>query len=180
MSNLLDQVLSTEAKARSLEDKDISNIRGFISKVGDIESNNRPDRYQDDSDESAGRGKFQFENDKGSNASKTAAKRLSQWEEKNGKLPLSKAERDELSKPSPNFAKLSEDTQDAMFIINMSIAENVPFTKIAKGEIPQKEAWIKYHWAGSEEEAENKRKMWDERQAINQAMQARTFVSSLN
>jgi hypothetical protein len=82
-------------------------------------------------------------------------------------------------KVSPDFSVLSEDTQDALFLINLSVAPNVPFTDIAKGKIPQKEAWIKYHWAGSEDEAASKSKMWDMRMIKNKAKQAKTFIESL-
>jgi hypothetical protein len=179
MSDLLNQVLGIEAKKRKLNDQDLSNLKSFMNNVGEIESNNIPDRYQNDSENSAGRGKYQFENDKGSNAAKTAANRLAQWEKANGKLDIPPKERKELSKPSPNFAALSEPVQDALFLVNMSIAPQVPFSDIAKGKIPQKEAWIKYHWAGSEKEAPKKSRMWDMRQMEKQADKAKTFVSSL-
>jgi hypothetical protein len=179
MSDLLNKVLGIEAKKRKLNDQDLSNLKSFMNNVGEIESNNIPDRYQNDSKDSAGRGKYQFENDKGSNAAKTAANRLAQWEKANGKLDIPLKEREELSKPSPNFAALSEPVQDALFLVNMSIAPQVPFSDIAKGKIPQKEAWIKYHWAGSEKEAPKKSRMWDMRQMEKQANKAKTFVSSL-
>jgi hypothetical protein len=179
MSDLLNQVLGIEAKKRKLNDQDLSNLKSFMNNVGEIESNNIPDRYQNDSKDSAGRGKYQFENDKGSNAAKTAANRLAQWEKANGKLDIPLKEREELSKPSPNFAALSEPVQDALFLVNMSIAPQVPFSDIAKGKIPQKEAWIKYHWAGSEKEVPKKSRMWDMRQMEKQANKAKTFVSSL-
>jgi hypothetical protein len=179
MSDLLNQVLGIEAKKRKLNDQDLSNLKSFMNNVGEIESNNIPDRYQNDSKDSAGRGKYQFENDKGSNAAKTAANRLAQWEKANGKLDIPLKEREELSKPSPNFAALSEPVQDALFLVNMSIAPQVPFSDIAKGKIPQKEAWIKYHWAGSEKEAPKKSRMWDMRQMEKQANKAKTFISSL-
>lgn len=179
MSDLLNQVLGIEAKKRKLNDQDLSNLKSFMNNVGEIESNNIPDRYQNDSEDSAGRGKYQFENDKGSNAAKTAANRLAQWEKANGKLDIPLKEREELSKPSPNFAALSEPVQDALFVVNMSIAPQVPFNDIAKGKIPQKEAWIKYHWAGSPEEAQKKARMWDMRQMQNKAKEAKTFISSL-
>ena len=179
MSDLLNQVLGIEAKKRNLNDQDLSNLKSFMNNVGEIESNNIPDRYQNDSEDSAGRGKYQFENDKGSNAARTAANRLAQWEKANGTLDIPPNEREELAKPSPNFASLSEPVQDALFLVNMSIAPKVPFSDIAKGKIPQKEAWIKYHWAGSPEEASKKARMWDMRQMQNKAKEAKTFISSL-
>ena len=179
MSDLLNTVIEIESKKRKLNSDDISNIRSFMHNVGDIESNNISTRYQGDSEESAGRGKYQFENNKGSNSAKTAANRLNQWEKLNQKLPISEKDREELKKPSPDFSVLSEETQDALFLINLSVAPNVPFTDIAKGKIPQKEAWIKYHWAGSEDEAASKSKMWDMRMIKNKAKQAKTFIESL-
>jgi hypothetical protein len=179
MSDPLSQVLGIEAKKRKLNNQDLSNLKSFMNNVGEIESNNIPDRYQNDSEDSAGRGKYQFENDKGSNAAKTAANRLAQWEKANGALDIPANEREELSKPSPNFAVLSEPVQDALFLVNMSIAPQVPFSDIARGKIPQKDAWIKYHWAGSEKEAPKKARMWDMRQMQNKADKAKTFISSL-
>jgi hypothetical protein len=179
MSDPLSQVLGIEAKKRKLNNQDLSNLKSFMNNVGEIESNNIPDRYQNDSEDSAGRGKYQFENDKGSNAARTAANRLAQWEKVNGALDIPANEREELSKPSPNFAVLSEPVQDALFLVNMSIAPKVPFSDIARGKIPQKEAWIKYHWAGSPEEAPKKARMWDMRQMQNKAKEAKTFISSL-
>ena len=179
MSDLLNQVLGIEARKRKLSSQDLSNLKSFMNNVGEIESNNIPDRYQNDSKDSAGRGKYQFENDKGSNAARTAANRLAQWEKANGTLDIPSNEREELAKSSPNFAVLSEPVQDALFLVNMSIAPKVPFSDIARGKIPQKEAWIKYHWAGSPEEAPKKERMWDIRQMQNKAKEAKTFISSL-
>lgn len=179
MSDLLNQVLGIEARKRKLSSQDLSNLKSFMNNVGEIESNNIPDRYQNDSKDSAGRGKYQFENDKGSNAARTAANRLAQWEKANGTLDIPSNEREELAKSSPNFAVLSEPVQDALFLVNMSIAPKVPFSDIARGKIPQKEAWIKYHWAGSPEEAPKKERMWDMRQMQNKAKEAKTFISSL-
>jgi hypothetical protein len=65
MSDPLSQVLGIEAKKRKLNSQDLSNLKSFMNNVGEIESNNIPDRYQNDSEDSAGRGKYQFENDKG-------------------------------------------------------------------------------------------------------------------
>ena len=179
MSDPLSQVLGIEARKRKLSSQDLSNLKSFMNNVGEIESNNIPDRYQNDSEDSAGRGKYQFENDKGSNAARTAANRLAQWEKANGTLDIPSNEREELAKSSPNFAALSEPVQDALFLVNMSIAPKVPFSDIARGKIPQKEAWIKYHWAGSPEEAPKKERMWDMRQMQNKAKEAKTFISSL-
>ena len=184
MSKLFSEVLRTEAESRDLNADDVARLLSLSRKVGEIESNNIPTRTQGDSDKGIGRGKYQFEGEGGSNAAKTAANRLVQWEEKHKSLDLSKKERAELLKNSPDFSKLSEDAQDALFIINLSIAGGVPLTDIAKGNIAEKEAWIKYHWAGKEEERPSKENMWDARfsekaQLAKRANTAKTFVDAI-
>lgn len=184
MSKLFSEVLRTEAKERDLNADDVARLLTLSRKVGEIESNNIPTRTQGDSAEGIGRGKYQFETEKGSNAARTAANRLLQWESKHKSLDLSKEERTELLKNSPDFSKLSEDAQDALFIINLSIAEGVPLTDIAKGKISDKEAWLAYHWAGSEDKRASKEQMWDSRfseqaQLDKRANTAKTFVDAL-
>lgn len=184
MSKLFSEVLRTEAKARDLNADDVARLLSLSRKVGEIESNNIPTRTQGDSAKGIGRGKYQFEGKAGSNAAKTAANRLLQWESKHKSLDLSKEERTELRKNSPDFSKLSEDVQDALFIINLSIADGVPLTDIAKGVIDEKEAWIKYHWAGNEKQRPSKEQMWDKRfskeaQLAKRANTAKTFPSAL-
>ena len=184
MSKLFSEVLRTEAKARDLNVDDVARLLTFSNRVAEIESNNIADRTQGDSEKGIGRGKYQFENAGGSNAAKTAANRLAQWEEQHKFLDIPKEDRVELGKDSPDFSKLSEDTQDALFIINMSIADGVPLTDIAKGKVSDKEAWIKYHWAGDPSKVSAKESMWDTRfnpqEAVaKRAKTAKTFVSAL-
>ena len=184
MSKLFSEVLRTEAKARDLNVDDVARLLSLSRKVGEIESNNIPTRTQGDSAAGIGRGKYQFEGEAGSNAAKTAANRLLQWESKHKSLDLSKEERTELLKNSPDFSKLSEDAQDALFIINLSIADGVPLTDIAKGDIDEKEAWVKYHWAGSEDKRPSKEQMWDSRfseeaQLAKRANTAKTFMDAI-
>jgi Rad3-related DNA helicase len=183
MSSITNKVLKVEADSRNLNAEDLTNLLGFARKVGEIESNNIPDRLQGDDPNLAGRGKYQFENDKGSNAAKTAATRLKQWESKNEPLPIPKKDREELSKPSPDFSKLSEDTQDALFFINLSIHPTAPFTDIAKGKISNKDAWLNYHWAGADADKESKSSMWDNRfsnsSLAKAAKTAKTFPEAL-
>jgi len=182
MSSITNKVLKVEADSRKLGEAELTNLLGFARKVGEIESNNIPDRKQDDSEKGIGRGKYQFEGKGGSNAAKTAANRLKQWENKNEALPIPKADRVELSKDSPDFSKLSEDTQDALFFINLSVGEGIPFTDIAKGKVSNKEAWLKYHWAGSDEDRPAKESMWDSRfnnSLLKRAQAAKTFPEAL-
>jgi len=184
LNKLFSEVLQTEAKERGLSPNDVARLFSLSRKVGEIESNNIASRTQGDTSDGIGRGKYQFESAKGSNAAKTAANRLIQWEDKHKTLDLSQEERAELSKDSPDFSKLSEDAQDALFIINLSVAEGVPLTDIAKGNIDEKEAWIRYHWAGSEDQRLSKEQMWDSRfsekaQISKRAQIAKTFPEAL-
>jgi hypothetical protein len=146
-----------------------------MNNVGEIESNNIPDDTRMTAKILREEASTSLKTTKAVTQLRQHANRLAQWEKANGKLDIPLKEREELSKPSPNFAALSEPVQDALFLVNMSIAPQVPFSDIAKGKIPQKEAWIKYHWAGSEKEAPKKSRMWDMRQMEKQANKAKTF-----
>jgi hypothetical protein len=185
MSDLLNKVLGIEAKRRNLSNEDISNFKGFMNKVSFVESKGNPYAYQSNNPNLPGRGKYQYENDavvegkKGSNHALTVANRLENWEKTNEKLPIPPEDRKELSKKSPDFAKLSEATQDALFVIDKSMAGDVPFSDLAKGKIPQSEAYLKYHWRGSDKEKDKKLAQWNREMQDMQAMQARTFSNAI-
>lgn len=184
------QVLRVEANMRSLEREDLERLKEWANSVAEIESNNIPDRKQGDSETGIGRGKYQFEIKKevdgktvGSGSAITAAQRLKNWEEKNGKLNIPEEDRKELAKDIPDFSKLTEPTQDAIFFIHHSLKENVPLTAIAKGEYDPKEAWLNFHWAGDKEDRLAKSLMWDARISDSYlskaANVAKTFIGAL-
>ena len=178
--SLFDKVLQTEAEKRNLSKKDLSRLRNWALNVGHIESDNNYTRTQNDDPEGIGRGKYQFENSKGSGTAKTAANRIQNWEKINGSLDISKEDRAELSKEDPDFSKLSEDVQDAAFIIHHSLHPGTPLTQIAKGSFPQAEAWVRYHWAGPETDAQSKYDMWNKRiDAPIRAATAGTFPEAM-
>lgn len=155
-------VLKKEAERRNLGDAEVARLKEWANNVAELESNNNPSRTQGDSPTGIGRGKYQFEKG-GSNTAKVAANRFMNWEKANGTVKIPEEDRKELQKESPDFSVLSEDTQDAVFFIHHSLHPLTPITKIAEGTYPQKDAWIDFHWAGSEKERPKKEKMWDDR-----------------
>lgn len=184
------KVLQTESKKRNLKKEDVKRLRTWAENVADLESEGIPDRLQNDSENGIGRGKYQFEvqrdvNGKkvGSGTAKTAANRFFNWEEENGKLNIPKKDREELKKDMPDFSKLSEETQDAVFFIHHSLHPRTPLSEIAKGEYDPKEAWVNFHWAGNPEEAPSKRNMWDSRienkTTAKLANLANTFIQAI-
>jgi len=180
----LGYVLQTEAKKRNLEKKDLSRLADWANKVGEIESKNIPDSTQNNKEKGIGRGKYQFESTAGSGTAVTARNRFNAWEKENGALDIPKSDRQELEKKDPDFSKLSEQTQDILFFIHHSKHPRTPLTKIAKGTVSPKDAWIKYHWAGKSEDILAKETMWNARfdkgnYKAKLANLANTFVNAI-
>ena len=112
-------------------------------------------------DDGPGRGKYQYETSKGSGANKTAITRYKEFYKKNNlKIP------DEyeilLSEKDVDFSKLPEELQNDIFYADKNEGL-IPLDDLASGKLTSKEAWLKYHWAGKEEDRPMKEKMWDER-----------------
>ena len=188
MNSLQDMVLSVEAQERNLAPEEIERLKYFASQVAEIESNNKADRQQGDDPSLPGKGKYQFETNAkgGSNSAFTANNRLRNWEKRFGSLPIPEKDRKELQKKSPDFSRLSEDTQDALFFINLSQHETAPLTELAKGKIANKNMWLDFHWAGGKNSPElipEKEEMWDKRfrsSTLNQrALTANTFPEAM-
>ena len=136
-----------------------------MDKVGQIESNNIPDRVQGDTSTGIGRGKYQYELSTGSGANKTASNRLFQSLSTLGisldDIPV--RDRQILIGEDPDFSVLSEDVQDLVFLADKFQAGDVDLNAIAKGDIPLKEAWLNTHWRGTEKDRAEKAQMWDNR-----------------
>lgn len=184
------KVLQTEAKKRNLTKEEVKRLRKWANNVAEVESEGIANRLQNDSENGIGRGKYQFEIQKnvngekvGSGTAKTAANRFFNWEKQNGKLNIPKKDREELKKDMPDFSKLSENTQDAVFFIHHSLHPQTPLSKIAKGNYDPKEAWINFHWAGDDKKAPAKRNMWDSRienkRIAKIANLANTFIQAI-
>ena len=112
-------------------------------------------------DDGPGRGKYQYETSKGSGANETAITRYKEFYKKNNlKIP------DEyeilLSEKDVDFSKLPEELQNDIFYADKNEGL-IPLDDLASGKLTSKEAWLKYHWAGKEEDRPMKEKMWDKR-----------------
>jgi hypothetical protein len=147
-------------------------------KIAEIESNNVPNRIQlikrdgQMVQDGPARGKYQFEMfyGGGSGAAKTAVNRtINFYKNNNQKVP------DELYKLSLqediDFSKLPESLQDDIFYANAAEKKGFNLDDLASGKLTQKDAWLNYHWAGSDEERGKKAKLWEERfKAIEQSL----------
>jgi hypothetical protein len=56
---------------------------------------------------------------------------------------------------NPDFSKLSEDMQDAIFYADKAMGK-MPVTDLVKGNLSQEDAWADYHWAGNPKERQTK------------------------
>ena len=146
-------------------------LQRYGRKVAEIESNNMPTRIQDielDNGEiisdGPARGKYQYEMfyRGGSGAAKTAVNStINLYKKYNQKVP------DELYKLSlqedVDFSKLPESLQDDIFYASSAQKKGFLLDDLASGKLSEKDAWLNYHWAGSDEERGQKAKMWEER-----------------
>lgn len=161
-------LLEREAKKRGWGDEEIQRFESWRNQVAEIESNNIASRTQGDSETGIGRGKYQYELGKsggGSGAAKTAVKRLTNYLDRNN-LSLSMLPKQDiavLQSKEPDFSKLSEETQDIIFLADKAEAKDVPLNQLVMGEISPQEAWLDWHWRGSSKERPAKMKMWDTR-----------------
>lgn len=169
MNNLTyNLLLEREASKRGWGEEEVGRFENWRNQVAEIESNNIANRTQGDSDTGIGRGKYQYELGKaggGSGAAKTAVTRLNTYLDRNN-LSLSMLPKEDvaiLQSKEPDFSKLSEETQDIIFLADKSMAKDVPLNKLVSGEISPQEAWLDWHWRGSKKERPAKMKMWDTR-----------------
>ena len=155
-------LLEKEAAKRKWTPQEKAIFDAWRNSVGQVESKNIPSRTQGDSPKGIGRGKYQYETSVGSATNKTAKTRLEKFLKRNGYSinDLPAQDRKELSKPDPDFAKLSEDTQDQLFLADKVIAPEVKLDDIVKGKIDFDDAWIRYHWKGGNAKQDDKRQQW--------------------
>ena len=62
-----------------------------------------------------------------------------------------------------DFSKLPESLQDDIFYASAAQKEGFLLDDLASGKLSEKDAWLNYHWAGSDEERGKKAKEWEER-----------------
>ena len=112
------------------------------------------------------RGIYQYEikgTKDGSGASETALNRFYTYISKNN-LSIPLEYEDELKnlsdKNNPDFTELSPELQSQIFYADKALG-TIPLDKLADGSLSSRDAWVKYHWAGSEKERPDKEEQFD-------------------
>jgi hypothetical protein len=112
------------------------------------------------------RGIYQYEikgTKDGSGASETALNRFYNYISKNN-LSIPLEYEDELKnlsdKNNPDFTELSPELQSQIFYADKALG-TIPLDKLADGSLSSRDAWVKYHQAGSEKERPDKEEQFD-------------------
>ena len=142
-----------QAYISTLSEEQIDELKKHSELVGYMESDNIPDRVQIGG--GPGRGKHQYEikgSIDGSGASKTAVNRYINFKIDRG---LKLTERDLLLKQdkNPDFSKLPEDLQDAIFYADKALGY-LPVNDLVNKKLSHEEAWVDYHLIGNKEDRE--------------------------
>ena len=141
---------------RNYSDEEILVLKRHADYVANAESDNIANRIQMGG--GPGRGKYQYElsteNKSGQQGAKTAVNRYINFK-KDKKLTLTKEDKQLMQDKNPDFSKLSEDMQDAIFYADKAMGK-MPVTDLVKGNLSQEDAWADYHWAGNPEERQTK------------------------
>jgi hypothetical protein len=111
------------------------------------------------------RGIYQYEikgTKDGGGASETALNRFYNYISKNN-LSIPLEYEDELknlsNKNNPDFTELSSELQSQIFYADKALGA-IPLDKLADGSLSSEDAWVKYHWAGSERKRPDKEKQF--------------------
>ena len=141
---------------RNYSDEEISVLKRHADYVANAESDDIANRIQIGG--GPGRGKYQYElsteNKSGQQGAKTAVNRYINFK-KDKKLTLTEEDKQLMQDKNPDFSKLSEDMQDAIFYADKAMGK-MPVTDLVKGNLSQEDAWADYHWAGNPEERQTK------------------------
>ena len=148
---------------RNYTDEEIEVLKQHADYVANAESDRIPDRIQMGG--GPGRGKYQYEiatEDKpGQQGAKTAVNRYINLKNKYG-IPLTEEDMLLRQDENPDFSKISEDMQDAIFYADKAMG-NMPVGNLVKGRLSHEDAWADYHWAGDPQEREKKIKYFIEK-----------------
>ena len=148
---------------RNYTDEEIEVLKQHADYVANAESDRIPDRIQMGG--GPGRGKYQYEivtEDKpGQQGAKTAVNRYINLKNKYG-IPLTEEDMLLRQDENPDFSKISEDMQDAIFYADKAMG-NMPVGNLVRGRLSHEDAWADYHWAGDPQEREKKIKYFIEK-----------------
>lgn len=172
--------LQFEAQRRGWDDQGVANFEGWRNAVGQVESRNIPTRTQGDSAQGIGRGKYQYElkpaakDSKASGANLTAVNRLKAFLPRYGYSidDLPPADKKELSSSNPDFSKLSENTQDIIFLADKSEASDTRLNDLASGKVSARDAWLDWHWKGDPKERQSQAAKWERNSQYTQPTSA--------
>ena len=141
---------------RNYSDEEMLVLKRHADYVANAESDNIANRIQMGG--GPGRGKYQYElstkNKPGQQGAKTAVNRYVEFKKTNN-IPLTNEDNQLIQNKNPDFSKLSEDMQDAIFYADKAMG-NMPVTDLVKGNLSQEDAWADYHWAGNPNERQTK------------------------
>lgn len=138
-----ERYITALAKKKGWTPQQTENFRKYGDAVAFTESNNNPNAVQIGG--GPGRGKYQYEV---GGSVQTALNRLKSFNRAMGiEDNFTKKDREILSSKDPDFSKLSEDAQDAVFVADTW--GKAPTDEIASGQISPEDTWVKYHWAGN-------------------------------
>ena len=158
--SLYEKALGALAKTRGWTDAQCDVLRAYAECVAAVESNCDPEACQ--AGGGPGRGKYQFElMEGGSGAASVARNRLAKFSFKHGvHFDFNKADLEVLQSDDPDFSKLSEDAQDAIFVANADRHPRFRLDDLMSGKTSFEDAWVKYHWAGGESQEPARREHW--------------------
>lgn len=160
-----DLLLGLESRRRGWDEDQLSEFEAWRHNVGQIESDNIPDRTQGGGPKGIGRGKYQYEQrrgGKGSGHAITASTRLKAFLDRyNFKLDdLPANDVLEIRKTDPDFSLLSEDTQDIIFLADKAIAPEAILDDLVNRKVRHDDAWIDWHWKGDPAHRDSKKAQW--------------------
>lgn len=157
--NELDWAILNIDKDRGWDDAKWRTFWDWAARVAIIESNDNPEAVQQPS--GPGRGKYQYELKKGgSGANLTARNRFYRLVDAD---VLEPTVRRELNKLDPDFSKLPEETQDAIFLADKHFSPVTILGDLVRHKISFQDAWLDWHWMGAPEDRPSKVYMWQSR-----------------
>lgn len=158
-TSVVDIILNSIQKdpKRNYTDEEMEVLKEHADLVANAESDRIPDRVQTSG--GPGRGKYQYELEseekEGQQGAKTAVNRYINFKTKNN-IPLTDRDLELMADKNPDFSKLPEDLQDAIFYADKAEHPKFSLTDLVKGRLSQEDAWADYHWAGDPNEREEK------------------------
>jgi len=156
-TSVVDIILNAIQKQRNYTNEQMDVLKEHADLVANAESDRIPTRIQTSG--GPGRGKYQYEISTkakpGQQGAKTAVNRYIQFKKDNN-ISLTDKDLELMANKNPDFSKLPEETQDAIFYADKYQHPKFSLGDLVTGKLSQTEAWADYHWAGNPNEREAK------------------------